>query len=332
MRRTPLLVVVIALAGLGLALSFYKVEPDSVALVMRNNEIVRVEQPGLRWHLPVFEEIGLIPVHRHFRQEARFEARLADGSTCPIVAELAFRIADPSRAFTWRREHGLDMSADARRNDAEDFKEAARSFKTAANAALREISPNEAAAGAVSAWIKAYRHAVHADGTQILAAEPSAVGCEPVKQTDHVRRKPEPASVLGPINPFKRTLQRTDTPGTKVHEFSATAQEVIARDGRRVWFEPLTVRYAVTDTARFEAAFTGGVAAHRYAAPRLDAMLAAQLRLTVGSLTTDELPAFDPLTLAQPGTRVASGLEHLGIRILDIDGERSGYRLWEARD
>lgn len=53
--------IVVALIGLWLASGFYQVSTNQVGVVLRFGEVVRTEQPGLRYHLPEPIEMVLLP-------------------------------------------------------------------------------------------------------------------------------------------------------------------------------------------------------------------------------------------------------------------------------
>ncbi len=331
MRKVVVSAIVVALVAWLASSAFFVVAVDSVAVLSRGGKVVRIEQPGLRWHIPFVESVGMVVVHRLYKQAVTVDAKLADGSHCQIKANILFRADDPARVLAWRLKHGLDGSAAGGRDDGRRYTEPARAFKVAAVSALRGIAPAAARSGAVSAWIRGYGAAVHTDGNRTVQVQPVIVSCElqAGREKQSTRTSSEP--VFGQLKPFSETVARQRISGVKTHVLVMRPQELIMRGGRRVRFEALKLRYIVSDAARFVAAFGAGAAGHRNVPYRMESILDRHLRITIGGLDAGALASFDPLSLGAPGTPLANNLERVGIQIVDIGGDASGYRLAVAR-
>lgn len=307
----------------------FTVEPDSVAVVTRGDRIVRIAEPGLRWHFPLVEQVGFVPIFRQYRQSVAIEARLADGSSCRIAAHVLFSTPDARIAFAWRKKHGLSVSKDGARDDGAAYTEAAQAFRSAAVSALRTISADAARNGTVSEWIRAYRSPVHADGSQVQGVQPERVDCESEALADQRRRKPEPFE-YGALHPFSRTLVRPAAGIETALRLELEEQEMPARN-RRIRLAPLPVLYVIRDEKRFTERVGPGERGRRNAALRIVHIMNSQLRRAIGSLEVDKLMTFDPLSVALPGTDLAEQMDRLGVRIVDVGGDKAGYRIAKKR-
>ncbi|HYR43778.1 MAG TPA: FtsH protease activity modulator HflK [Terriglobia bacterium] len=52
--------------------SFYQVQPEELGVVLRFGRHTRTTEPGLRWKIPVVEEVFKVPVQRQLKQELGF--------------------------------------------------------------------------------------------------------------------------------------------------------------------------------------------------------------------------------------------------------------------
>lgn len=326
MRWTVAGFAVLALGFWSIWSASFTVEPDSVAVVTRDDRIVRIVEPGLRWRLPLVEQVGFVPIFRQYRQSLAIEARLADGSSCRIAADIFFTTPDARLAFAWRKKHGLSVSKDGSRDDGAAYTEAAQAFRSAAVSALRAISAGKARNGTVvSEWIRAYRSPVHADGSQVQGVQPVRVDCESKALADQLRPKPEPPE-YGALRPFSRTLARPATGLDTALRLELEEQEMPARNGR-IRLPPLLVLYVIGDEQRFIERVGTGERGRRNAALRIGHIMNSQLRRVIGLLEIDDLTTFDPLSVAFPGTDLAKQLDRLGVRIVDVGGNKTGYRI-----
>jgi len=325
MRWTMAGLAALALGVWGIWSASFTVEPDGVAVVTRDDHIVRIAQPGQRWHLPLVEQVGFVPIFRQYRQSVALEAQLADGSPCRITAGILFNTPDARLAFAWRKKHGLSVGKDAARDDGTAYTEAARAFRSAAVSAVRAISTDSARNGAVSDWIKTYQSPVHADGSRVQGVQPVRVDCESEALGEQRLRKPEP-SEYGALRPFARTLPRPAEGTETALRLELEEQEIVARGGR-LRLAPLPMFYVIADEKRFTDASGPGERGRRNAAIRIGHIMNSQLRRAIGSLEIDTLMTFDPLSVALPGTDLAEQLDRLGVRIVDLGGDSTGYRI-----
>ena len=315
MRWTVASVVVLALGVWSIWSASFKVEPDVVAVVTRDDRIVRIAEPGLRWHVPLIEQVGFVPIFRQYRQSVALETRLADGSTCRVTAHVLFNTPDARLAFAWRRKHRLSVSTNGARDDGVAYTEAARAFRSAAVSAVRTITAVAALNGAVSDWIRTYRSPVHADGSQVQGVQPVRVDCESEALADQRRRKLEPLE-YGALRPFARTLARPAAGIETARHLELEEQEMLAGGGRQIRLTPLPVLYVIADDKRFIDTSGPGKSGRRNAAIRIGHIMNSQLRRAIGSLEIDALMTFDPLSVALPGTDLAEQFDRLGVRIV----------------
>ena len=52
--------------------TFYQVEPEELGVVLRFGRHTRTTEPGLRWKIPIVEEVFKVPVQRQLKQELGF--------------------------------------------------------------------------------------------------------------------------------------------------------------------------------------------------------------------------------------------------------------------
>lgn len=249
MRWTLAGFAVLALGVWSIWSASFTVEPDGVAVVTRGDRIVRIAEPGQRWHLPLIEQVGFVTIFRQYRQSVALEAQLADGSSCRIAAHVLFNTPDARLAFAWRKKHGLSVSKDGARDDGAAHTEAAQAFRSAAVSAVRTISADAARNGSVSDWIRAYRSPVHADGSQVQGVQPVRVDCESEALADQRQRKQE-SPEYGALRPFSRTLARPAAGVETALRLELEEQEMLARDGH-IRLPPLQVLYVIGDEKRF---------------------------------------------------------------------------------
>ena len=325
MRITVAGFAVLALAVWSIWSASFTVEPDGVAVVTRDDRIVRIVEPGQGWHLPLIEQVGFVPIFRQYRQSVALEARLADGSSCGIAADLFFNTPDARLAFAWRKKHGLSVSKDGARDDGAAYTEVAQAFRLAAVSALGAISADAARNGTVSDWIRAYRSPVHADGSQVQGVQPVRVSCESEALVYQRLRKRQPLE-YGALRPFSRALPRPAAGIETALRLELEEQEMLAQ-GVHVRLPPLTVFYVIGDEKRFAETLGPGERGRRIAATRIGHIISSQLRRAIGSLEIDNLMTFDPLSVAFPGTDLAKQLDRLGVRIVDVGGDETGYRI-----
>ncbi|MEM8975928.1 MAG: SPFH domain-containing protein [Pseudomonadota bacterium] len=330
MRFVVVGIVVLALGLLSIWTAAFRVEPGSVAVVTQNGRIVRIANSGLQWHVPLVEEIGFIPIAWQYKRSVVLDTRLSDGSPCRIAADILFHTPDPRRTFSWRVKNGLDVSARSAQDDGADYTEAAQSFRVAAISAVKATSADAARSGALSDWMRGYRSPIHIDGSQVQAVQPTRVDCE----AEALSAQPQPKAMpleFGAFRPFVRSLERPATGDETVFDFELEQQQMWASNGQHMQLHPLPVRYVISHQKRFTDTFGPGKRGRETAVLRIRQFLTFQLRNAIGALDPDALKSFDPLSTTLPGTKTAKRLDRLGIRIVEIGGDKAGYKIQEKR-
>ncbi len=304
------------------------VPPHAVAVITRGDSVVRVEQPGLRWHVPLLERVGHISVTRHYETALKVNAKLSDGSGCRIVAVLITRAADPVKAYRWRLARNADVSADSLNDVGKVYTAASRVFRTQLLAVVAKTTPDKAASGGIEAWISQLHDGPLEDGTTLLQARPATVSCSRTKTVaqQSVEKFLEPT--YGALMPFVRTISRPDTaPTAIVHRFVLPKFELIARDARVV-FEGLAVAYRIKNAEQFKNVHGNGGRAILIANSRLGNRLLASLRQVASSTDVSAIATFDPLIVVGRGIGGAGvALDNFGVEIIDFGGKDAGYRL-----
>ena len=150
-----------------------------------------------------------------------------------------------------------------------------------------------------------------------------------------VSKSPEANTVaFGPVQHFSRHLKRREaSTGATIETVPLTIAKVLSSDRRLVRIDNLSIQYAVVDRTKFANSFGRGESSKRRAQFRLKTMVEVELRFAIAQLSSNKLRDLDPLSVLPPhATRLAAPLQKLGIVILELTTERSGFRLSSPPD
>jgi hypothetical protein len=307
----------------------FVVAPDRIAVVVRGGEPVRVGEPGLRWRLPLIEEVAFFSPTRLHRQQTDFTVLLADGSDCRVSATIETRVADPIRAYRWRTSRGLQGSDADVPEAGSQYTAWSAALTTALRDAARTMTPDAAAVGAIRNWISKFSPGTLDDGTNIVGANLDAATCwAPEADKPIASVSDRAAETFGGLKRFVRSIPRPAASDRVPSESIEVRSDVaIDRTGRRVQIEGLVADVRLLDSARAEALFGAGPVGIRNAASRAETHIAAELRRTISELDASGLQAFDPYIIVQPGSPLATRFASEGLAVDDLGGDMMGYRL-----
>lgn len=329
MLRLVIAAVAVLFAGvLAIASTLFTVPPDRVGVIIRSGEPVRLAQPGLRWRIPLIENVAEIRTSRLHRQSTDLTVLLADDSDCRVSAIIETRVDDPMRAYRWRTARGLSGGDADALDAASEYTAWSAAFAAALRDATRSMTPDAAAGGAIKTWFSKFNADGLEDGTTIIAATVDAATCWDAateRPSAMVGERAPPS--YGALKRFVRSAVRPVIPEDASSEVIALPPEIaIDRMGRRLQIEGVTAQVRVADRGRVEALFGSGPAGLSNAAARAEAHVAAALRRAISELDETGLERFDPYVVVEPGSELAGRLAGEGLTIDDFAGEMMGYR------